>query len=74
MEIDTLRELQAYGYFFFVVFLVVVLYGYFYHLIKSEKKGRRNYEKYSKLALDDELNKKPIEPISEIQNNNTTRN
>lgn len=74
MEIDTLRELQAYGYFFFVVFLVVVLYGYFYHLIKSEKKGRRNYEKYSKLALDDELNEKPIEPISEIQNNNTTRN
>lgn len=74
MEIDTLRELQAYGYFFFVVFLVVVLYGYFYHLIKSEKKGRRNYEKYSKLALDDELNERPIEPISEIQNNNTTRN
>ncbi|ASM34380.1 cytochrome c oxidase, cbb3-type, CcoQ subunit [Campylobacter sp. RM12327] len=74
MEIETLRELQAYGYFFFIVFLVVVLYGYFYHLIKSEKKGRRNYEKYSKLALDDELNERPIEPISQNQNNNTTRN
>ncbi|WP_033917051.1 cytochrome c oxidase, cbb3-type, CcoQ subunit [Campylobacter sputorum] len=74
MKIETLRELQAYGYFFFIVFLVVVLYGYFYHLIKSEKKGRRNYEKYSKLALDDELNERPIEPISQNQNNNTTRN
>lgn len=74
MEIETLRELQVYGYFFFIVFLVVVLYGYFYHLIKSEKKGRRNYEKYSKLALDDELNERPIEPISQNQNNNTTRN
>lgn len=74
MEIETIKELQAYGYFFFVVFLVVVLYGYFYHLIKSEKIGRRDYEKYSKLALDDELSEKPIEPISKNKDNNTTRN
>lgn len=71
MEIETIKELQAYGYFFFVVFLVLVLYGYFYHLIKSEKNGRRNYEQYSKLALDDELNEKPIEPISQTKDNNT---
>ena len=28
---------------------------YFFHLYKSEKTGRRNYEKYSKLALNDEI-------------------
>ena len=52
---DNIRELQAYGYFFLTAFLAVTLYAYFFHLYKSEKNGRRNYEKYSKLALNDEI-------------------
>lgn len=50
-----IREIQAYAYFFFTIFLVVILYGYIFHLYRSEKKGVRDYEKYGKLALDDEL-------------------
>jgi cytochrome c oxidase cbb3-type subunit 4 len=50
-----IREIQAYAYFFFTIFLVVVLYGYILHLYRSEKKGIKDYEKYGKLALDDEL-------------------
>ena len=50
-----IRELQAYGYFFLTAFLAITLYAYFFHLYKSEKTGRRNYEKYSKLALNDEI-------------------
>ena len=46
---------QGYGFFAFVVFLSVVLYAYYFHLYKREKKGERNYEKYAKLALNDEL-------------------
>ena len=52
---ENIRELQAYGYFFVTAFLAVTLYAYFFHLYKSEKNGRRNYEKYSKLALNDEI-------------------
>ena len=52
---ENIRELQAYGYFFLTAFLAVTLYAYFFHLYKSEKTGRRNYEKYSKLALNDEI-------------------
>ncbi|ERJ31692.1 cytochrome c oxidase, cbb3-type, CcoQ subunit [Campylobacter concisus] len=52
---ENIRELQAYGYFFLTAFLAVTLYAYFFHLYKSEKNGRRNYEKYSKLALNDEI-------------------
>ena len=52
---ENIRELQAYGYFFLTAFLVITLYAYFFHLYKSEKTGRRNYEKYSKLALNDEI-------------------
>ncbi|WP_456485957.1 cytochrome c oxidase, cbb3-type, CcoQ subunit [Hydrogenimonas sp.] len=59
---EQIRELQAYGYFFFTVFLTVVLYAYIVHLYRAEKKGTRNYEKYGKLALDDELHHAPVEP------------
>lgn len=55
MDAQMIRELQAYGFFSLVVIMVFILYGYFFHLYRSEKTGRRNYEKYAKLALDDEL-------------------
>jgi cytochrome c oxidase cbb3-type subunit IV len=59
----TIRELQGYGYAIFTVFLVFILYGYIHHLYKSEKTGRRDYEKYSKMALDDDIDDSPIEAI-----------
>ena len=55
---------SAYGYFFFTVFLVVVLYAYIYHLYSSEKKGKRNFEKYADLALNDEITDHPVEKLS----------
>ncbi|MDR0408498.1 MAG: cytochrome c oxidase, cbb3-type, CcoQ subunit [Campylobacteraceae bacterium] len=58
-----LIKYQAYGYFFLIVFLVTVLYWYYFHLYKSEKTGRRNFEKYGKIALEDEIYNKPIEPM-----------
>lgn len=62
MDINTF---SAYGYIFFTLFLVVVLYGYIYHLYSSEKKGTRNYEKYGDIALNDEITDKPVEEVSE---------
>jgi len=59
-----INTFSAYSYFFFTVFLVVVLYGYIYHLYNSEKKGRRNYEKYGDMALNDEITDKPVESVS----------
>lgn len=67
---ENIRELQAYAYFFFTVFLTVILYAYILHLYRAEKKGTRNYEKYGKLALDDELDSTPIEPKEETKENN----
>ena len=57
----TLTEMQGYAFFFLTVLLVVILYGYILHLYRSEKKGERDYEKYGKMALDDELNDRPVE-------------
>ena len=64
MELETIQEFQAYGYFFFTVFLVVVLYGYIYHLYRSEKSGRRDYEKYANIALNDGIDDAPVESFS----------
>ncbi|EOA2509255.1 cytochrome c oxidase, cbb3-type, CcoQ subunit [Campylobacter upsaliensis] len=52
---------QGYGFFSLVVFLVVVLYAYWLHLYRSEKRGERNYEKYADLALNDELDDRILE-------------
>ena len=62
-----LRNLQGYASFFMSVFLVIMLYWYIIHLYKSEKKGERDYEKYGKIALDDEITSTPVEdkPASE---------
>jgi len=47
--------------------LVVLLYGYIIYLYRSEKSGKRDYEKYGKLALDDEIDSPVVEdkPASE---------
>lgn len=66
----SLTQMQGYAYFFFTIFLVVILYGYILHLYRSEKKGERDYEKYGKMALDDELSDKPVEANPKVMNEN----
>ncbi|ANE33040.1 cytochrome c oxidase%2C Cbb3-type%2C CcoQ subunit [Campylobacter hyointestinalis] len=72
MSVETMRELQAYGYFILLVAMVVLLYGYWFHLKKSEKAGRRDYEQYSKLALNDDLSDEILENVS-TDNDNAKR-
>ena len=59
-----IADIQAYAYFFFTGFLVLVLYAYIYHLYSSERKGERDYEKYGDIALNDEITDKPVEKVS----------
>ncbi len=60
---ESIRELQAYGYAFASVFFALIFYGYIYHLYTSKKKGGKDYEKYAKMALDDSLESSPIEKV-----------
>jgi len=66
--------MQGYAFFFFTIFLVVILYGYILHLYRSEKKGERDYEKYGKLALDDELTDRPVEANPKATNEKKKEN
>ncbi len=55
-----IAEIQAYVYLIGTVIAVVVLYSYIVYLYKSEKSGEKDYEKYGKLALDDDIDSKPL--------------
>jgi cytochrome c oxidase cbb3-type subunit 4 len=63
-----INQLAGYGYFGMVVFMVVMLYSYIYHLYGSEKKGTRDFEKYGNIALNDEIDDSPVEKISKNKN------
>ncbi len=57
-----LQVIQGYVYWFATIGLVVLLYGYILHMYRSEKRGEKDYEKYGRMALDDELDSPPVEP------------
>lgn len=59
----SIEEYQGYGYFFLTALMVFLLYGYIFHLYKSEKTGRRDFEKYGKIALDDDITSEPVDPM-----------
>ncbi|WP_321779342.1 cytochrome c oxidase, cbb3-type, CcoQ subunit [Sulfurimonas sp.] len=56
-----IAQLQAYGYFGLVVFLVIALYGYIYHLYSAKKDVNGiDYEEYSNMALHDDVDDTPV--------------
>jgi len=62
----TFNEFAAYAYFFLVVFLVIGTYSYIYHLYTKRKDASGvDYEHYSKMALDDDIDSTPVKPISD---------
>jgi cytochrome c oxidase cbb3-type subunit 4 len=53
--------IQGYAKFFLLLFVFVVFYSYAYSIYKRQKSGERDFEKYSKLVLDDSIESKPLE-------------
>ena len=61
-----IAEIQAYGYFVLVVFMTIALYAYIYHLYKVRKDADgHDYEEYSNLVLNDDIDDTLVKPISE---------
>ncbi|WP_104629403.1 cytochrome c oxidase, cbb3-type, CcoQ subunit [Helicobacter bizzozeronii] len=63
MDLDTLR---GFAYVFFTILFTIFLYAYIVSMYVKDKKGITNYERYSQLALQDELNDAVIEPRSPL--------
>jgi len=61
-----IANLQAYGYFTLIAFLVFGLYAYIYHLYKNRKDSDGvDYEEYSNMALHDDLGDTMVSPKSD---------
>jgi cytochrome c oxidase cbb3-type subunit 4 len=41
--------------------IFIVFYSYAYSIYRRDKKGERDFEKYSKLVLDDSISSNPLE-------------
>jgi cytochrome c oxidase cbb3-type subunit 4 len=65
MSVD---QLSIYAYVIGSAITVVVFYSYIVYLYRSEKRGEKDYEKYGKIALDDEIDSQPIERSLEQAN------
>ena len=70
MEYETLMTIQGYAKFALVTLVFVVFYSYAYSIYKRDKKGERDFEKYSNLVLDDSIESKPLERMRKDDDNN----
>jgi cytochrome c oxidase cbb3-type subunit 4 len=61
MDYQTLVDIQGYVKFFLVLIVFIVFYSYAFSIYKRDKKGERDFEKYSKLVLDDAISSDPLE-------------
>lgn len=61
MDLNTLVALQKIAYLVVTLLLCVFLYLYIFKMYREQKKGIRDYEKYSRLALDDSIDDEIIE-------------
>ena len=67
MDYDTLMTVQGYAKFFLLLIVCIVFYSYAYSIYKRQKSGERDFEKYSKLVLDDSIQSDPLEQRKEIK-------
>ncbi len=66
----SMDQLSIYLYVIGSGITVVVFYSYIVYLYRSEKHGKKDYEKYGKIALDDEIDSTPVETNPEPVNKN----
>ncbi|MBD3794450.1 MAG: cytochrome c oxidase, cbb3-type, CcoQ subunit [Sulfurovum sp.] len=67
MDQEILLTIQGYAKFFIILFVFIVFYSYAYSIYKRQRTGERDYEKYSKLVLDDSLDSTPLEERDRLE-------
>ncbi|MFA9372542.1 CcoQ/FixQ family Cbb3-type cytochrome c oxidase assembly chaperone [Poseidonibacter sp.] len=63
MSYETLLNIQGYAKFFLILAVFTIFYSYAYSIYKRDKKGERDFEKYSNLVHDDSIVSAPLEDI-----------
>ncbi len=65
MDQETLLTIQGYAKFFLILIVFILFYSYAYSIYKRDKKGERDFEKYSNLVHDDSIESDPLEKRKE---------
>lgn len=65
MSHQELVDLQGYMKFFLLLVVFIIFYTYAFSIYRRDKKGERDFEKYSKLVHDDSIVEKPLEKREE---------
>ena len=66
MSYDTLLTVQGYTKFFLILVVFIIFYSYAYSIYKRDKKGERDFEKYSNLVHDDSYVSTPLEEREKV--------
>ena len=74
MDYETLVNLQGYVKFFLILIIFIVFYSYAFSMYRRDKKGERDFEKYSKLVLDDSISSNPLEAREKKSENKDKEN
>ena len=61
MEYEALVNLQGYVKFFLILVVFILFYSYAFSMYRRQKRGERDFEKYSKLVHDDSSVSVPLE-------------
>ncbi|NVJ52160.1 MAG: CcoQ/FixQ family Cbb3-type cytochrome c oxidase assembly chaperone [Campylobacteraceae bacterium] len=69
MDQETLLTIQGYAKFFLILAVFVVFYSYAFSIYRRDKKGERDFEKYSNLVHDDTIESDPLENINKEEKN-----
>jgi len=64
--------IQGYAKFILLTIVFIIFYSYAYSIYKRDKKGERDFEKYSSLVLDDNIESKPLEKRKDIDKEDKT--
>ncbi len=67
MSHQELVDLQGYAKFFLLLVVFIVFYSYAWSIYRRDKKGERDYEKYSDLVHDDSIQSDPLEDRKNIK-------
>ena len=65
MEHQELVDIQGYLKFFLILVVFIVFYSYAWSIYRRDKKGERDFEKYSDLVHDDSIEANPLEDRKE---------
>ncbi|MCK9162533.1 MAG: cytochrome c oxidase, cbb3-type, CcoQ subunit [Arcobacter butzleri] len=65
MDYETLLTVQGYAKFFLILIVFIVFYSYAFSIYRRDRKGEKDFEKYSKLVLDDSIDSEPLESRKE---------